>query len=66
MFQKSLITFAVATLASAACLAQTSEPAPTNTHRAYDLKLRDCRKQAIDQQLQGEELRAFVASCMKR
>lgn len=36
-----------------------------NTHQNYDQRARDCKKQASDQNLSGDEGRAFVARCMK-
>lgn len=55
----------VALLASSSfCLAQTA-PAKDNPHRSYDQRARDCKKQGNEQQLKGEELRAFIAVCMK-
>jgi hypothetical protein len=38
--------------------------APTNSHKTFDQKARDCRKAGADKQLTGDELRAFVAACI--
>jgi hypothetical protein len=46
------------------CLAQTV-PAKENTHRSYDQRARECKKQGNEQQLKGEELRSYIANCMK-
>ena len=47
-------------------LAQTSPaPAPSDTHKSYDQKARECRKLAKGQGLSGEALRAFIADCVK-
>ena len=50
--------------ASSLCLAQTA-PAKENTHRSYDQKARECKKLGAEQQLSGEELRTFIATCLK-
>lgn len=63
MYTKTLLSLAAALVAVGAS-AQAS--APVNSHKVHDAKLRDCRKQAVDQQIKEEERRAFVAACMKK
>lgn len=46
------------------CMAQNA-PSAADSHKAYDQKLRDCRKSAAEQNLKGEDQRTFVANCMK-
>lgn len=68
MLKKSLIICTLAFCNASFCFAQASAPvAPAeNTHQAYDKKVRACKQQATDQQLQGEDFRAFVAQCAKQ
>ena len=64
MLKNVILSMAGLLIASSFCLAQT-EPAKENTHRSYDQKARACKKLAAEQQLTGDELRTFVANCMK-
>ncbi len=64
MMKKIILSVAGMLVATGFCLAQTA-PAKDNTHRTYDQKARECKKLATEQQLTGEELRVFLASCMK-
>jgi hypothetical protein len=69
MLKKVLITTAIALQSISICYAQTAPtpPAPAeNKHKAYDQKARECRKQATEQGLTGDERRAFVAQCIKK
>jgi hypothetical protein len=66
MLTKVLITTAMALHSATFCFAQATAPAaPADPHKAYDQKVRECRKLAIDQQLTGEVSRAFIAQCVK-
>ena len=64
MLKKIILTVAGLLAATSFCLAQT-EPPKENAHRTYDQKSRECKKLGAEQQLTGEELRVFVATCMK-
>jgi hypothetical protein len=64
MLKKITFVLAATLAASSFCLAQTA-PAKDNSHRSYDQRARDCKKQAIEQQLSAEEQRAFITACMK-
>jgi hypothetical protein len=64
MLKKIILTIAGMLVATSFCLAQTA-PVKENTHRSYDQKARECKKQGAEQQLTGEELRTFIATCMK-
>jgi Ni/Co efflux regulator RcnB len=64
MLKKIILSVAAVFAASSFCLAQTA-PAKENAHRSYDQRARDCKKQGAEQQLSGEELRTFVAKCLK-
>jgi hypothetical protein len=63
MLKNIILTALLATLATGFSHAQEAAPA---SHKSHDQKMRDCRKQATDLNLQGEERRSFVAQCMKR
>ena len=68
MSQKFMIALLVALQAATVAIAQSAAPASapaSNPHKAYDDKARVCRKQAVDAGLKGDELRDFVARCMK-
>ena len=65
MIHRALVYTAITILACSSGLAQAAEPAQ-NAHKAYEQKLRDCRTRAVEQQRTGEELRSFVAACMKK
>ena len=64
MLKKMIITAACLLVSTSFCLAQTV-PAKENTHRSYDQRARECKKQGNEQQLKGEELRSYIANCMK-
>ena len=64
MLKKIMLTVAGMLVSASFCLAQTT-PAKENTHRTYDQKARECKKLGAEQHLTGEELRAFLAACMK-
>jgi hypothetical protein len=64
MLKKIILSVAAVFAASSFCLAQTA-PAKENTHRSYDQRARECKKQGAEQQLSGEELRTYVAKCLK-
>ena len=64
MLKKTILCVAGWLIANSFCLAQT-EPAKENTHRTYDQKARACKKLGAEQQLTGEDLRTFIATCMK-
>jgi hypothetical protein len=68
MLKKMLITTVIALQSVSICFAQaTTPPAPVdNPHKTYDQKARDCKKQAKEQGLTGEERRTFIAQCMKK
>ncbi len=71
MLKKILITTAITLQGVSFCFAQATPPtapaAPVaNPHKAYDQKTRDCRKQAKEQGLSGEERRTFIAQCVKK
>jgi hypothetical protein len=69
MLKKVLITTAIALQSVSFCFAQTAPtpPAPIeNPHQSQHKKVRDCKKQAADQQLTGEERRTFIAQCVKK
>jgi hypothetical protein len=67
MLKKVLITTAIALQSVSFCFAQATPPAApvANPHKTYDQKARDCKKQAKEQGLTGDERRSFVAKCMK-
>ncbi len=65
MLRKIVLSIAGMLAATSFCLAQTA-PAAENTHRTYDQKFRECKKLGAEQQLTGEELRTYIATCMKR
>jgi ribosome assembly protein YihI (activator of Der GTPase) len=67
MLKKVLITTAIVLQGVSIAFAQTTPPAApvANTHKSYDQKARDCKKQAKEQGLTGDERRSFVAKCMK-
>jgi hypothetical protein len=64
MLKKIILSVAGLLAATGFCLAQTA-PVKDNTHRSYDQRARECKKLGTEQQLSGEELRAFIATCMK-
>jgi hypothetical protein len=64
MLKKITLCVAGMLAATGFCLAQTA-PAKENTHRTYDQKARECKKLGAEQQLTGEALRTFIATCMK-
>ncbi len=64
MLKKIIAANAILLVSTGFCLAQT-EPVAKNPHRSYDQRARDCKKQGAEQQLKGEELRSFIATCMK-
>ncbi len=64
MLKKIILSVAAVFAASSFCLAQTA-PAKDNTHRSYDQRARECKKQGAEQKLSGEELRTFIATCLK-
>ncbi len=64
MLKKIILSVAAVFAASSFCLAQTA-PAKENAHRSYDQKARECKKLGAEQQLSGEELRTFIATCLK-
>lgn len=64
MLKNIFMSVAALLAASSFCLAQTA-PAKENPHRSYDQKARECKKLGAEQQLSGEELRAFIATCIK-
>jgi hypothetical protein len=54
--------------AIAACIFSTlaqSEP-EQDPHKAYDQRHRECKRQATDNGLKGDDLNAFIAECMKQ
>ena len=65
MLKKVILSVAAMLFATSFCLAQTA-PAQDKTHRTYDQKFRECKKLGAEQQLTGEELRTYIATCMKR
>jgi hypothetical protein len=67
MLKNIILSVAGLLVATSYCLAQTAPAAPVkeDTHRAYDKAARACKKLGAEQQLTGDELRAFVAKCMK-
>jgi hypothetical protein len=66
MLKKVLIITAMALQCKTSCFAQATAPAaPADPHRAYDQKVRECKKMATDQHLTGEGGRAFIAQCVK-
>jgi hypothetical protein len=67
MLKKIVITSALVLQGASLCFAQASAPAApaSNPHQSYDQKARDCKKQAADKQLTGDDSRAFIAQCMK-
>jgi hypothetical protein len=64
MLKKIILSVAGMLVATSSCLAQTA-PAKENPHRTYDQRARECKKQAAEQKLSGEELLKYVATCMK-
>jgi hypothetical protein len=64
MLKKIILSVAGLLAATSFCLAQTA-PVKENTHKKYDQVARECKKQGTEQQLTGEELRKFVAACIK-
>jgi hypothetical protein len=66
MFKKIFVTTTLAVQVVGYCVAQTTLPSVTveNPHKAYEQKVRTCKKQAIDQHLTGEERRTFIAQCV--
>lgn len=42
------------------------ENAPANAHKDYKLKFSACNASAKEQKLVGDELRKYVADCMKQ
>jgi hypothetical protein len=67
MLKKIVITSALVLQGASLCFAQASAPAApaSNPHQSYDRAARDCKKQAAEKQLNGEESRVFIAQCMK-
>jgi hypothetical protein len=67
MLKKIILSVAGLLVTTSFCLAQTAPAAPVkeNSTHAQRLKTRECRKLGAEQQLTGDELRAFVATCMK-
>lgn len=63
MIHKTLLA-AVLALTALGVSAQAS--APVNSHKVHEQKVRECRKQAAEQQLTGEDRRAFIAACVKK
>jgi hypothetical protein len=63
MSKKSNLTLASLLVSVGFCFAQ-SAPAVADAHKTHDQKARECRKAGADKQLTGEELLAFVATCM--
>jgi hypothetical protein len=64
MLKKIILSVAGTLVASSFCLAQTA-PVKENTHKKYDQVARECKRLGAEQQLTGEELRAFIAKCIK-
>jgi hypothetical protein len=67
MLKKIILSVAGLLVTTSFCLAQTAPAAPVkeNSHRTYDQKARECKKLGAEQKLTGEELRAFIATCIK-
>jgi hypothetical protein len=67
MLKKIILSVAGLLVTTSFCLAQTAPAAPVteNTHRAQLQKSRECKKLGAEQKLTGEELRVFIATCMK-
>jgi hypothetical protein len=64
MLKNIILSIAGLLITTSVCLAQ-AEPAKENTHRTYDQKARACKRLGVGQQLTGEELRTFIATCIK-
>ncbi len=60
--KKTLITLALSMMVTGAFAA---EAVKANPHKSRDQRMRDCTKQANDQQLSGDARSAFIAGCMK-
>ncbi len=58
------ITVIVGLLFGGIALAQTE--APANPHKSRDAKMHECKTQADQQQLSGDERRVFIANCMQK
>ena len=67
MLKKIILSATGLLVATSFCLAQTAPAAPVkeSTHRTYDQRARECRKLGAEQQLAGDELRSFIAACIK-
>ncbi len=63
MIKHFVLAAAIALQGGSWAVAQTAQP--SDAHKSYDQKRRDCRKQADEKGLKGEEMRAFIAQCMK-
>ena len=65
MSNKSILTLASLLVSAGFCFAQSAPaPAAADAHKSHDQKARDCRKAGTDKQLTGDQLLAFVATCM--
>jgi hypothetical protein len=65
MSKKSMIALSSLMLCASFSFAQTAPAsAPENSHKNYDKKFRECRKQGAEKQLTGDELRSFIAACV--
>lgn len=58
------ITLIAGLLVGGIALAQAE--APVNPHKSRDAKMRECKNQADQQQLSGDERRVFIATCMQQ
>jgi hypothetical protein len=67
MLKKIILSVAGLLVTTSFCLAQTAPAAPVkeNSHRTYDKKARGCKKLGAEKKLTGDELRKFVAACIK-
>jgi len=62
MLKQIILGTALALAGVSIAVAQT---APTDSHKNYDQKARDCKKLAVGQGLTGDALRSFIAECTK-
>jgi psiF repeat len=53
-------------LAASPVLSLANETVPANAHKDYKLKFSACNASAKEQKLVGDELRKYVADCMKQ
>jgi hypothetical protein len=53
-------------IAASPALSLANEAAPANAHKDYKLKFSACTASAKEQKLVGDELRKYVADCMKQ